>query len=73
MVLRRGFFLCLTAPCGIFIGDITMTKHDWIIEQMRPKTAFDFYWDLFFGDCDLDDLPDLAESTAVAAAFASAH
>lgn len=50
-----------------------MTKHDWIIESMRPKTAFDFYWDLFFGDCDLDDLPELSESTAIAEAFASSH
>jgi len=54
-------------------GDFAMTKHDWIIESMRPKTAFDFYWGLFFGDCDLDDLPELSESTAIAEAFASSH
>jgi hypothetical protein len=48
-----------------------MTKHDWIIEQMRPKTPFDFYWDLLFGDWDLDDLPPLSETTAIAQAFAA--
>lgn len=48
-----------------------MTKHDWIIEAMRPKTPFDFYWDLFFGDWDIDELPDIAETTAIAAEYAS--
>lgn len=57
---------------GIFIR-VPMTKHEWIIESMRPKTPFDFYWDLFFGDCDLDELPELTETTAIAAAFAAQH
>lgn len=71
MRLRRCSFLCQAASCGIFIGDTTVTKHDWIIEQMRPKTPFDFYWDLFFGDWDIDDLPPLTETTAIAEAFAT--